>query len=167
MTNNRLQLTLFIDKNQSEIIEQIRQQFNPEQYALIASHVTLCREDELQPIEKIVQTLTTLKQPTVTIDFGPVERFSDGKGVLIPAFGNNDSFQKLRQIVLRETDKNPRQHEPHITLMHPRNTACTDAIFEQVQQRTIPSRLTFNKISLIEQQDGGKWQILQEFRLRE
>lgn len=165
MTNNRLQLTLFIDKDQSETIEQIRQQFNPEQHTLIASHVTLCREDELQSIETIVQTLATLKYPTVTIDFGPEERFADGKGVLIPAFGDNKSFQKLRQIILQKVDKNPRRHEPHITLIHPRNATCTNDIFEQIQQTGIPSQLCFNTITLIEQRDGGKWKILQEFQL--
>ena len=47
----RRQLTLFVKKEDAETIEQIRQAFNPRQFELIKSHVTLCREDEIQNLE--------------------------------------------------------------------------------------------------------------------
>lgn len=41
--SHRLQLTLFVPPQQAASIEAIRQTVNPLQYALIKSHVTLCR----------------------------------------------------------------------------------------------------------------------------
>lgn len=84
----RIQLTLFIDETESKEIEQIRQEFNPEQYQLIKSHITLCREDEIEQIEKVILNLKRLKFNCLTIAFGKVVRFSNEKGVLIPAIGN-------------------------------------------------------------------------------
>ena len=49
--------------------------------------------------------------------------------------------------------------------MHPRNSVCTDEIFRQIQQIEFPKTLAFSKISLIEQQDGNKWQVIEEFNL--
>lgn len=167
MNKKRIQLTLFIDENESGPIEKIRQEFNPEQYELIKSHVTLCREDELEQIEKVKRNLTKLNQGYITIDFGTVVRFLDGKGVLLPAAGNNESFQKLREKILYGVIENPRIHEPHITLMHPRNATCTDEIFEKIERHTFPNKIQFKKISLIGQEPGMKWEILATFELKE
>jgi len=47
--------------------------------------------------------------------------------------------------------------------MHPRNSTCTDQIFDTIKQISLPQRLLFTKISLIEQKIGKKWHILSEF----
>jgi hypothetical protein len=78
MSNNRIQLTLFVDKKASGAIEKIRQTFNPLQYELIKSHVTLCREDELASLEKVITNLEKLNHDTITIHFGKAVRFADG-----------------------------------------------------------------------------------------
>ena len=57
------------------------------------------------------------------------------------------------------------KHEHHITLMHPRNSICTDEIFKNIQETDLPSSLTFDNISLIEQVDGGEWQTLKVYKL--
>ncbi len=160
----RIQLTLFIPESDSEVIEQIRSVYNPEQYALIRSHVTLCREDELEQIEQVLLNLENLSG-CFTIAFGDVIRFSEGRGVLIPALENNEAFQQLRAKVLHGIIEQPRIHNPHITLMHPRNATCTDEIFDLIQKRIFPRTITFRKISLIEQENGMKWNILKEFDL--
>ena len=149
MSKRRIQLTLFTDENESGIIERIREKFNSEQYALIKSHVTLCREDELGAIEKITQQLTALNHGPITIDFKKATRFSEGKGVMLPARGDNKSFRELRATILAGLTGKIRMHEPHITLMHPRNSTCTDEIFEQIEKSVLPHKLTFSKISLI------------------
>ncbi|MCC6414034.1 MAG: 2'-5' RNA ligase family protein [Saprospiraceae bacterium] len=159
----RLQLTLFADEIVSENIEFIRRTFNPEQHALIGAHVTLCREDELEPLEKVMANLEALEFAPITIHFGKPVRFSDEKGVLLPAIGNNTPFFILRELVLNGVVETPRKHEPHLTLIHPRNATCTDAIFEKIQKIDLPESLTFTKISLIEQEMGEKWQVLKEF----
>ncbi|MCB0517711.1 MAG: 2'-5' RNA ligase family protein [Lewinellaceae bacterium] len=147
-------------------MERIRQAFNPAQFALIKSHVTLCREDELEDLERVIRNLKNLKHDCITIEFGDPIRFSEGKGVLLPAMGGLADFQKLRKKILHGLVENPRKPEPHITLLHPRNATCTDEIFSQIQQTDFPRRIEFCKISLIEQEVGEAWQVLEEFGLQ-
>lgn len=167
MTNNiRRQLTLFLDNEEAESLEKIRQEFNPRQFEIIKSHVTLCREDEIQDLEKITSNLVLLTQPRFDIRFDKIRRFDNGKGLLLPALNDNEEFDNLRRQVLNGLMDNPRKQEAHITLMHPRNSTCTDRIFQLVEKLNLPTKYSFNKISLIEQRNGGKWKILQEFNLR-
>jgi 2'-5' RNA ligase len=162
MPQSRRQLTLFL-RNNYETIERIRATFNPVQHSLIAAHVTLCRDEEIESIEGIIENMTSiqLKIP-ITMQFDAVERFADGKGVWIPAKGLNNSFQELRKIALG-VNQLTKNHLPHITLMHPRNATCTDEIFEQIRKYELPSAIDFDRVSLIEQMDGSKWETIQEF----
>ena len=161
----RRQLTLFVEPRHAETIELVRKQFNPKQFELIRAHVTLCREDEIQNIEKVIENLHFLKEDEISIEFGPVKMFDKGKGVLLPAGPDNKEFQELRNKVLRGITDNPRHYEPHITLMHPRNSTCSPELFEEIEKIKIPYKLSFNRITLIEQKNGGVWNILQEFAL--
>src|SRR5688572_4559357 len=165
MTHQRRQLTLFVDEKYSAAIERIRQKFNPLQFEIIKAHVTLCREDEIEAIEAVLYNLTNQVLPKVSICFGRAIRFSDGNGVLLPSYENSDSFKTLRSQILHGIIEAPRNHEPHITLMHPRNSICTDDIYQQIANIILPSFITFERISLIEQLDQGKWKIIQEFDL--
>jgi len=162
--NTRQQLTLFVDKQQAAAIEYIRRKFNPKQYQLIASHVTLCREDELHDMSYILARLQD-PLPSITVQLGPVCRFQNGQGVLLPAAGSNASFHQLRNKLLKKDMEHIRLHHPHITLMHPRNSTCTDDIFKEIQSARLPACLTFKQVSLIEQTDGGKWQTIQTVNL--
>jgi hypothetical protein len=91
----RQQLTLFVEKRDSEAIEAIRKKFNPRQSELISCHVTLCRESEIKNIDKVLDNLNTIDQNAITILFGQVTRFDNGKGVLIPATGDHPFGQLL------------------------------------------------------------------------
>ena len=163
--NKRFQLTLFVGETQAREMERIRQAFNPEQYRLINSHVTLCREDELEPLEQVLRNLAALDIGSVSLDVGTPQRFSAGKGVLIPAIGPNAGFHNLRAQVLRGIIEQPRNHEPHITLMHPRNATCTDEIFAHIESCTFPRQINFHEVALIEQEMGEKWAVLEVFAL--
>ncbi len=165
MINKRIQLTLFAEENESVIIEVIRKKFNPEQYAIIKCHVTLCREDELEQIDKIISGLKKLQHNSIAIDFGKAIRFSNGKGVLLSAVGENSQYHSLREIILQTVIQNIRKAEPHITLMHPKNSSCTNHIYEEINKVQFPDKLHFKKISLIEQEIGKKWNIVKEFEL--
>jgi len=161
MSEVRRQLTLFAD---DQIIEKIRARFNPVQYGLINAHVTLCREDEIENIEQVIGNINTIAlDKPLCLTFGSPERFENGKGLLIPGNDNNEAFDKLRQAVLNSVIKYPRMHHPHITLMHPRNSTCNDIIFDKIWQYGLPKELYFDKISLIEQTMGKKWEVIQEF----
>ncbi|HNM28108.1 MAG TPA: 2'-5' RNA ligase family protein, partial [Saprospiraceae bacterium] len=112
----RVQLTLFVDPQNAVALERIRQTWNPAQFALIKAHVTLCREDELTPLERVIDNLNHLRERPVRVQFGPPTRFSEGKGLLLPAIGANEAFQALRVRVLKGVVEAPRRHEAHITL---------------------------------------------------
>lgn len=157
-------MTLFINEPNGNV-EKIRAKFNPKQYKLIPAHVTLCREDEIEPIEKTISRVEsiTLEKP-IRIKFGKVFRFSDGKGVYLSSFGDNKEFKELRKLVLGRNELKKHQ-VPHITLMHPRNSTCTDEKFERIENYSLPNELELEKISLIEQKNGGKWNVLQEFNI--
>lgn len=156
---------MFLNTDDAVHIEAIRSKYNPQQRALIDCHVTLCREDEIINPDEVLDSLNNLQQKAIDIDFGNVIRFDNGKGVLIPAKGSNDQFHELRHQILKGSYNDPRYHEPHITLIHPRNATCTDAIFETIVNANLPTRLTFKIISFIEQVDGGKWELLKTFHL--
>ncbi|WP_299335937.1 2'-5' RNA ligase family protein [uncultured Psychroserpens sp.] len=162
MERIRRQLTLFINEPNGSI-EKIRAKFNPRQYHLIPAHVTLCREDEIEPIEKTIQRIKSISlEKAIRIEFGKAERFADGKGVYISSIGSNNEFKALRKLVLGQTELKKEQ-VPHITLMHPRNATCTNDIFESIGNYDLPTELSFGKISLIEQINSGKWNMLEEF----
>lgn len=164
MKNIRKQLTLFIEQS-NEIIENIRVEHNPEQHSLISAHVTLCREDEIEKIDEVIERIKSisLKKP-VRIEFKKVERFAEGKGVLIPATDKNIEFRELRKSVLGQTNL-ANQLVPHITLMHPRNSDCTNETFKKIKKQKLPTELLFKKISLIEQRSGGTWKVIKEFNI--
>jgi 2'-5' RNA ligase len=166
MTTKRKQLTLFIPENAVETIESVRKEYNPLQYELIKSHVTICREDELEQIEKVILNLKNLNQRSIDIHFGNITRFDNRKGLMLSGMGNNEQFQNLRKVILAGIIDAPRKQEPHITLMHPRNCTCTDEIFTKLENEPFPSKIIFKKISLIEQEEGNEWKILKEFELK-
>ena len=156
-------MTLFIS-DQNGMIEKIRAAFNPEQFNLIPAHITLCREDEIEPLEKVLKNLGSIILPgPLRIEFGPVERFEDGKGVLLPGLIGNPGFDDLRKAVLTGIIDIPRNHRPHITLMHPRNSCCTDEIFRQIRVVALPIVLNFDTVSLIEQEQWGPWKVVEHF----
>ncbi len=161
----RLQLTLFLDKNQSKDFENIRKKYNPIQYELIKCHITLCREDELLDLNQLKFNLQNLQFEPLRLHFGEPQRFSDGNGVFLPVFGEAGLFQDLRRCILDRIIENPREHKAHLTLMHPRNSTCTDAIFQEITNTSLPKNLIFEKISLIEQINEEKWEVLEEFEM--
>lgn len=160
--NRRKQLTLFIEEKYSKNIENIRWLYNIEQYKLIKAHVTLCREDELFDLDKVISNLHRLRNTPVQLMISSPERFADGKGVFLPVI---TKCQSLRKEILSGIIENPGTPNLHITLMHPRNSCCTDEIFEAISSVEFPNDIMFKKISLIEQVDNNEWYTLDEFSL--
>ncbi len=50
--------------------------------------------------------------------------------------------------------------------MHPRNSICTNEIFEIIKRYKLPNKLKFEKISLIEQTHGERWNVIEEYKLK-
>lgn len=159
----RRQLTLFLNQEESKPIERIRHQFNRQQFDLIKSHITLCREDEIEDLNYILEKLSHLSISNFELTLGKPARFYEGKGVFIPVADTNNNFLHLRQYILPKN----REMEPHITIMHPRNSTCTDEIYQQILKTAIPFQVSITSISLIEQEIGQQWNILQTFELND
>ncbi len=164
MEHTRKQLTLFIN-DATGTIENIRETYNFLQFVLIPAHVTLCREDEIEPIEKIIERLRSISlEKPLRITFNKVERFDKGKGVFITSTDDNHDFMELRKLILGKPEFTKEQI-PHITLMHPRNSTCNDKIFDEIKTYRFPTELEFTKVSLIQCINGGKWTVLQDFEI--
>lgn len=156
MTTVRRQLTLFAAGPTGDAIERVRAQLDPVQHALIAAHVTLCREDEIEGItvEELGRRLGDAGTTPLTLTFGAPEAFS-GHGVLLPCVDGEPAFHHLRTALLA-TDA-IRRHAPHITLAHPRNPRADANVPGIWSSLVTPITLTFDRVDLIEQVDGGVW----------
>ncbi|MEL7221110.1 MAG: 2'-5' RNA ligase family protein [Bacteroidota bacterium] len=162
----RKQLTLFLETSESESIERIRKKFNPKQFALIKSHITLCREDEIEDLSLVLNNLAQMEVEEFELSVNGLERFSEGKGVFIKMADEERKFHQLRTVILQNGHSVPREHQAHITLMHPRNSTCDDEKFKAIQQVELPQKLRIRKICLIEQEMGKAWRVLREYSLR-
>ena len=159
MPEVRRQATLFLSG--VPVIENLRRTFDPRQSELIAAHVTLCREDEVSDWGGVRERLACIPS-AVTLSFGSPVR--DGDLVLLPGSDDDGSFRALRQHLLETVE--PRDHKPHITIVHPRNARCSDAAWATICADTEPFTYTFREASLILQQDGGVWRTLENFPLK-
>ncbi len=158
----RKQITLFLDHEEACAIEKARQFWNPDQYALIKAHITLVRDDRVDNFAEVTRKVKQLKYARFQVNFGAIERFCEGKGAFIPVTDRLNHLVLLREKLSVKDQK----YDPHITIMHPRNSMCTDEIFNALLQETFPSQITISSISLIEQINGGKWRTTDHIRFK-
>lgn len=151
---NRRQATLYLPESSSQNIEAIRSRFNPAQANLIRAHVTLCREDEVVDWEQFRSRLSSVGPITLELAFSRIVRDGD---LVYAAVENSDSFDQLRNEVLRTENGTPRHHIPHLTLIHPRNGKCSDKTFRELRRKFKPFAACIDTITVIEQIDGGIW----------
>ncbi len=159
MTSVRRQLTLFVREPERSPLEAVRQRLDPRQHALIAAHVTLCREDELAPWPPLREALLALTGVDVEVALGRPEQRADGC-VWLPAAGASESFHALRRRLLGESCRRP---VPHVTLLHPRHAAGVSPDLDALAREPLPASLRLTEIALIEQVDGGVWRVLERF----
>jgi hypothetical protein len=155
----RRQLTLFVPPPASGLLEEIRRLVDPIQSALIAVHVTLCREDELAPnIESEVRRrLETLPLAPLWLRFGPPETFHQ-HGILLPCLEGAGAFHRLRSELLGPA---PIRAQPaHITLAHPRNPKAKGNALANASRVAGGLEITFLRVSLIEQDRQEPWRTL-------
>lgn len=130
---------------------------DPVQHALIAAHLTLGREDELDDVAGLHDRLRDAPPPPLELTFGPAES-STGHGVLLPCTSGAGDFAALRAAVLDRHDL--RIAHPHLTLAHPRNPRAPGNDIALAHQLPSPHRIRFDTISLIEQREGAPWRTL-------
>jgi hypothetical protein len=155
----RRQLTLFVPERSSNRIEAVRRVVDPVQFALIPAHVTLCREEELESFVGWPKRLQSMVF-ALTLQFGRAVPFS-GHGIMLPCIDGVDQFRNLRQAVLGSDSI--REHQPHLTLAHPRNPKASGNTIEAALQLPLSFEITFDTIRLIEQTGSGQWKTLESF----
>ncbi len=156
---NRRQATLFLTG--VPVIDNIRERFNPAQAKLIAPHVTLIREDEVDDWKTLGDRARKLSLPEIALQFGD-PRLENGL-LYLPCVGGTAEFDGLRAALLDLPAA--REHSPHITLIHPRNGTCPDGSFEAISASLESFEHVFGEIAFIEQRNGGVWQTLETFPL--
>jgi hypothetical protein len=150
----RRQVSLYLN-GQSDI-EALRSRYNPMQARLIPPHVTLCREDEVTDWGNLQNRLELLRPFEIAITFGVPVR--EDNFVYLPVLEGLEVFQSFRRAIL---SKEARIHFPHLTLIHPRNGICTEQIFADISKTiTEPFPYTFREVRIIEQEDGGIWNVI-------
>lgn len=159
VSHSRQQLTLFVPEPWGSQLDALRQTLDPVQASLIAAHVTLCREDELEgmDLDAIFKRISAWPSGALQLAFGAPRRF-DGHGVLLPCEHGMHAFQYLRTQLLQ--DPCARLHGAHLTLAHPRNprnAGNTDTALRACAQRWV---VAFPSVALIATQDSEPWRIV-------
>lgn len=162
MRQIRHQLSLYAPDPQRAAIDAVRALLDPVQHALIPAHVTLCREDELAAIDAATLAIHIARAAPMTLHFGAPQHF-DGHGILMPCVAGEADFHALRQQVLAREDV--RHSSPHLTLAHPRNPRAPGNDLANAMALHAGITLRFEQAHLIEQVDGGAWQVLATFDL--
>ena len=158
----RRQLTLFVSPGAAPWLEPLRQQLDPLQFALIAAHVTLCREDEIVDLDFEALRDRLAGFGPLTLTFGPAQRFGL-HGVLLPCIDGAAAYQHLRELVLG--DRAIRKPEPHLTLAHPRNPRSPGNVDSLMVSHPAPLTLDFHAVALIEQRGAHPWITLNTLRM--
>ncbi len=159
----RRQLTLFVPPDVSSEIEAVRQAVDPVQHALIAAHVTLAREDELEGLDDLSGRLTAFRRRgPISLTFGPAEAFG-GHGLLLPCIHGEAAFHDRRRALLGPSPV--RRHAPHLTLAHPRNPMSAGNRLDTARRLSPPLPIPFPSVALIEQTDGSPWTVLARYAL--
>ncbi|MEO1148400.1 MAG: 2'-5' RNA ligase family protein [Cyanobacteria bacterium J06638_22] len=159
MNNIHRQLSLFVPEPERSQLDTIRQKYDPKQHAIIPAHVTLCRDEELEPWTALEKRLAALESVEITFALGAPKQIEAG-GVLVPMANSSTAFYALRHQLLG--DRCARQI-PHITLLHPRHAAGKEHAYEAMCREPLPASVTLTEISLIEQINGGTWNALSRY----
>ena len=159
MIASRRQLTMFVPAPERDAIEKVRSALDPRQHALIAAHVTLCREAELEPWHVVRARLASLGRIEVVLQFGLPVQLPDGC-VMLPVVSAMTDYVEVRQHIL---GPECRPHTPHLTLLHPRHAAGVAVDLPNLAQLLPTRAIRFPAIAVIEQLDGGVWRQIERF----
>jgi hypothetical protein len=155
----RRQLTLLLPPEQRVAIDCIRQRLDPLQHARIPAHVTLCRDEELEPWGDVERRLERLGSFAIDLRFGAPESLPDGCILLRPVRGIG-RYRQLRRSILGPS---AREHGAHITLLHPRNAHGVECDMQRLGGEVPRLAVVFRAVSLIEQEGDAPWQVRRHY----
>lgn len=159
MDNIRRQLSLFVPEPERSQLDAIRQKYDPKQHAIIPAHITLCRDEELKPWIALEKRLSALESVEITFVLGAPKLIEAG-GVLVLMANSSTAFDDLRHRLLGDRCA---QQIPHINLLHPRHATGKEHAYEAILYEPLPASVTLTEISLIEQVNGGTWNVLSRY----
>jgi 2'-5' RNA ligase len=162
VVDSRRQLSLYLPTDTAHRIEAVRSLVDPVQSRLIPAHITLCREDELTDLPSVLSRLESAPFGPLDLCFGGAEPFG-GHGWLLPCIGGEDRFRELREYLLASS--RIREQRPHITLAHPRNPRAPGNVASNVSSLPEVLEVTCPRVTLIEQERGGPWYVLETHEL--
>lgn len=162
--NSRRQLTLFVQEPARSRLDALRSTLDPIQASLVAAHVTLCREDEIEQLDPaaVFSRVQSWTEGPLRLVFGGPRLFN-GHGVLLPCDQGSSGFHRLRQWLLQS--RGVRQHAAHLTLAHPRNLKAVGNTPAALAGCPHVLDLLFPVVALIEQHGSAPWRVLQEAAL--
>jgi hypothetical protein len=153
---------MYLPLDQASVVEDARLVADPIQHHLIPAHVTLCRDEELEDLSGIEARLQTFAPGSIDLGFGSPEVFQ-GHGIVMRCVSGLEPFRKLREILLGSSDIN--DHQPHITLAHPRNSKAVGNSLANTDSISTPFFVRLSQIALIEQEGAAPWEIVREYAL--
>lgn len=161
----RRQLSLFAPEPWATRLDEIRAVLDPVQHHLIAAHVTVCRDEEVEALlaGDLAGAIAAARRGPITLGFGRAVAF-DGHGVLLPCVAGEEELASFRARLLGASQ--PRRQIPHITLAHPRNPKAAGN--DLAATRSLPSKIEieFGEACVIEQRPGDVWRALRRFPLQ-
>ncbi len=155
----RRQLSLFLPEPERAAFDALRQRFDPFQFSLIPAHVTLARDDEVHDLTALLARLRTISELSLRLVFADAELTEWGT-IYVPVDDGRERFDALRQSMI---GPNSRLHEPHVTIVHPRNVTGTREMLTEIRRATLPPSVTLGEIVLIEQVGSAPWAVVGRF----
>jgi 2'-5' RNA ligase len=160
----RLQLSLYVAEPEASGLDALRARLDPVQRALIAPHVTLARDADIDTCSgpDWRERVAALREPVLRLRFGPAEAFHE-HGILLRCVDGVDRFDALRARILGPAALSL---APHLTLAHPRNPRSPgNSLAHALAELPSPLELRFDALNLIEQCNGGPWRVMACARL--
>ena len=112
--------------------------------------------------QDLAQRLTDLKSFELSLSFSKLVH----EGNLVYAKPDEpNGFQHLRALLLAREGFAPRIHDPHITLVHPRNGVADGKLFEQIRGCFKPFVCSLPVVTFIEQNGVEPWNDHQSFQI--
>lgn len=169
MVSSPLILTLQLDPDSFDQVDQLRQQYFPAARNFLPAHVTLFHALPGDQAEAIASRLQTLCEQTAALPFDlPTLRLL-GQGVAIEV--DSPPLVQLRQTLAKDwqpwlTRQDQQPYRPHITIQNKVPATAARQLYEQLSGGWRSIGGSGEGLSLWSYQ-GGPWELVQQFHFQE
>ena len=162
----RVQATLFLPPPVHQVVEEIRERWDPGMAQLVAAHVTLVHQVD-EP-SGFLQRLTRIAAATAPIELLLTHAAcwgSPGGGIYMAVEDSLGGIAGLRHSLL-VTDPPGVVYTPHVTLLHPRTVTPTRAraAWTLLHDLQVDQPVTIDEVALV-QKRGQRCELVNQVRL--